>query len=127
MLRIRRERWRVAGRYDFHADQGATFDRTITWKDHTGSPIDVSGFSARMQIRDRIGGTVLHEFDSGDGSIVLGGSSGTIRLIASATDTEDWTWSEGIYDLELTDEGSVPVVVTRLLQGRFHVSPEVTT
>lgn len=66
----------MAGRYDFHADQGVTFDRTITWKDHTGSPINVSGFSARMQIRDRIGGTVLHEFNSGDGSIVLGGSSG---------------------------------------------------
>lgn len=57
----------------------------------------------------------------------MAGRYDTIRLIASETGTEGWAWSEGVYDPELTDEGPVLVAVTRLLQGRFHVSPEVTT
>lgn len=116
----------MAGTYDFRADQGATFDRLVTWTDSDGEPINVSGWSARMVIRDRIGGTELHTFSTDDGSIVLGGVSGTIRLLASAEGTKEWTWGAGVYDLALTDPGPNPPLVTVLLRGRFIVIPGVT-
>jgi len=55
--------------------------------------------------------------------LTLGGAAGTISISISATNTAAITAGNYVYDLELTSG----TTVTRLLEGQFYVSPEVTT
>ncbi len=44
------------GRYDFTIYQGASFDRTFTWR--VGEPstlVNLSGYTGRMQVRSTVG------------------------------------------------------------------------
>ena len=113
-----------AGIYDIVADQGATFTRVITWKDSDGVPIDLNGYSARMQLRSQIdsAGAAVFEFTTDNDRISLGGTAGTITLSAAATATQAIPADTYVYDLELVESG----VVTRLVQGQFELRGEVT-
>lgn len=113
----------MAGIYPLTIDQGATLDKLITWTSDAGIPYDITGWTAKMQIRDSPGGTLLQTLTTSDSTIVLGGAAGTIRLVLAAAVTSAWTWRTGVYDLELTNPSAA---VTRLLQGPVTVSPEVT-
>lgn len=113
----------MAGIYHFAIDQGATLDRLITWTNAAGTPYDMTGWTARMQIRERAGGQLYASFTTEAGSIVLGAVDGTIRIKATAAATAAWTWKSGRYDLELVDATGQ---VTRLLEGTVRLSLEVT-
>ena len=110
--------------YHLNIEQGATFTRTITWKDSTGAPVNLTGYTARMQIRERVeSSTALVSLTSSSG-ITLGGVAGTIVITITSTQTDSLpNMKKGVYDLELVSSGGV---VTRLLQGEVVVSPQVT-
>ena len=113
-----------AGQYNIVADQGATLSRNIHWKDENGAPIDVTGYSARMQVRQRfVSASPVISLTSPSGGITLGGSSGTIVVTASATVMAGVEAGDYVYDLEMVASNGV---VTRLVQGSFKVRPEVT-
>ena len=112
-----------AGIYNIVADQGATFQRTITWQDSNGTPINLTGYTARMQVRRRPSdGEALVSLTTENGRITLGGSAGTIALNcpASEMDFVDGKWA---YDLEVQ---SASGVVTRIVMGSFLLRAEVT-
>ena len=90
------------------------------------TPVDLSGYSARMTIRDQVGGTSLLSLTTvvENGRIVLDNTAKTITLTISATDTALVTWSEGVYDLEMVSSGGV---VTEILAGTIKAFDEVTT
>lgn len=108
--------------------QGATFRKRLRWSDKaTGTPIDLTGCSARMQVRAEIDGTaVLLELTTENGGITLGSTAGTIDLYVGATATAAINWEGGVFDLEIIHPGALPDDVTRLAQGTVSVSPEVT-
>ncbi len=114
----------AAGRHDFTLEQGATFDELITYKDANGTPVDLTGYVARMQIREKItDATPVVSLDTTSG-ITLGGTAGTIHLTIPATTTATINMPKGgVYDLEIE---SPTGVVTRLLEGKVKFSPEVT-
>ncbi len=120
-----------AATYDFsianasHIEQGATFDVTLTWLDDADAPIDLTGYTARMQIRQTIGAvTTLAELTTENDKIVLGDEDGTIRLLLADEETEDYVWTNpAVYDLELVSPAGV---VTRLFKGKVELDPEVT-
>lgn len=114
----------AAGKYDFEIEQGTSLAKPFVWKDGDGVPVDLSGYTARMQVRQSVtSDTVLQELLSTDGTIVLGGAAGTITLTLSATAMAAITWKRGKYDLELVASNGF---VTRLLEGVVTVSKEVT-
>ncbi|MFA7290895.1 MAG: hypothetical protein WC023_01480 [Rhodocyclaceae bacterium] len=93
------------------------------------TPVSLAGFTARMKIKDKIGGTVLASTDVGDTpldilTITIDDAAKTITLGVAATATDDLTWTKGVYDLEMV---SATGVVTALLSGKVSVSKEVTT
>ena len=88
------------------------------------TPVDMTGYTARMAIKDKIGGTVLLSLTTVNSRIVLDNTAKTIRLTISATDTAAITWTKGVYDLEMVSAGGE---VTRLLSGAVTVQREVTT
>lgn len=110
------------GSYDITIYQGATYDTTFIWKDENGSAVNITGYSARLQARARVGdsNTIISLTDGA--GITLGGSNGTIRVVISASGTAALT-SGGVYDLELVSGAGV---VTRLIQGNVTISKEVT-
>lgn len=87
-------------------------------------PIDLTGYSARMQIRGKLeDATHLLELTTGlDGRIVINNTDKTITLTIDATTTAGITWTTGVYSLELI----VGNVVTTLLTGCVTVKKEVT-
>lgn len=109
------------GTYNIASFQGATFDLTATWS-IGGTPVDLTNYSAALQVRDDYDSTsTIFSLTNGTG-ITLGGTAGTITLAISAAAMGSATPGAYVYDLEL-DSGSE---VTRLLQGQFNISPEVT-
>lgn len=115
----------MSGRYNLDIEQGATFGLTLTWKDAAGTPIDLTGYSARAHIRSMTqSASTLLEMTTVNSRIVLGGGAGTIVLSASAAVTAALAAPvDAVWDLELESGAGT---VTRLLAGDVHVSAEVS-
>ena len=113
-----------AATLDFNVEQGATFSHRLEWKDSREQPINLSGYTARMQVRaKKSSDTVLVELTTANGRISLGGAAGSIDLEIEAAVTAGFDWTKGVYDLELE---SGTGFVTRLVEGSVSVVPEVT-
>ena len=114
----------AAAEYSFEIEQGASFYKRVAWKDSAGVPVDLTSYTARMQVRQSVASpVVLFELTTENGRIVLGGSAGTIELRITAEDTAAIAWRRGKYDLELV---APDASVTRFLFGQVSVSFEVT-
>lgn len=112
----------MPGTLDFTCPQGTTFERTLTYK-ADGTPVNLSGYSARMQVRlNYQSASPVLSLASGSG-ITISGSAGTIALLVSASTTSAMSPSTYVYDLEIQSGGGE---VSRLIEGRFIVTPEVT-
>lgn len=112
-----------AATLDLEIEQGANFLKTITWKDSGGTPINLTGFTARMQIRKSVSAAAtLADLTTSNGGITLGGVAGTITLALTAAQTGAMT-SGGVYDLEIVNGAGF---VSRILQGAVLFSKEVT-
>jgi hypothetical protein len=113
-----------AGIYDIYIEQGATYNQPLVWKDSSGTAVNVTGYTARMQIRKTVDATtIILTLTTENGRITVGGSNGLITLLVSAADTAALTTFCGVYDLEVISPAGV---VTRLLEGQVEVSKEVT-
>ncbi len=114
----------IPGDYDLTIYVGATFTRRVVWKDSLGALVNLTGYTARMQIRQSVRNPeILLTLTTENSGITLGGAAGTIDLLLSNTQTAAITARAGVYDLELIDNTGV---VTRLLQGAVEFSAEVT-
>ena len=116
----------AAGSYNIVCDQGATFGLSLTYKDATGALIDLTNYTARMQVRSKANAptTILSLTSSAGAGIALGGAAGTIFISIAASSTASLVPGDYVYDLELVNTTST--AVTRLIQGKFRVSAEVT-
>ena len=110
-----------AGKHNLQIEQGAQFTTTFTWKDSSGDPVDLTSYSARIKFKEEKGGTELYDSNT-NSDITLGGTAGTITLTIPTADTANFTFDNGLWDLEMTLSGEV----TRLLEGRVYLSKEVT-
>jgi len=102
--------------------QGATFSKRLTWS-IDDVPVDLTGYTAKMQARDSYGAKcqAVVDITTENGGIVLD-SLGNIDLMLSAEDTASIKAKDYLYDLELI----TGTTVTRLVEGKFIVTPEVT-
>lgn len=112
-----------AGNYTWKIPQGTYQERIFTYKDAAGTAIDLTGLTARMQIRPYKGSdTVMLSITTESGGIVLGGTAGTIRVVIRTAQTTLIT-SDGYYDIELIDGSGE---VDRVIEGAIKLNPEVT-
>jgi len=111
------------GLVNFVCPQGSTFKRTLTYT-LDNAPIDLSGYSARLQVREAYYSTepILSIASSGSG-IYIGGSAGTIDILISDSQTSQLPAGTHVYDLEII---SPSLEVNRLIEGNWTVTPEVT-
>jgi len=114
-----------AGKLNMVIEQGATFNPVFTYKDENDTLINLTGYTARMQIKlKRTSPSTIEDLTDGNGKIILGGAAGTITLLLTDTETAAYTFTSAVYDLELINGSGA---VTRLLQGSVTLSTEVTT
>ena len=112
-----------AGIYNDTLDQGATYKLVVVYKDNNDAPINLTGFSAYMQLRENYDSTTADlTLSTANGGIVIDGALGKLTIIATATQTGALTADYYLYDLELVNGPSI----TRLLQGQITVNSEVT-
>lgn len=105
-------------------EQGATFQLELIWKNPDTTPINLTGYTARMQVRKKhTDSTKILDLTTQNGKIVLTPLQGKINVTVPAADTEDITIKSGVYDLELESSTGI---VTRLIEGCVTVTPEVT-
>ena len=110
--------------YDIIADQGATFLRTISLKSTKRLPIDLTGYTARMHIRETVSATEIIEAQTtANGRITIGASAGSITILIPPADMEEITPGTYVYDVEIeSPQGEV----ARIVHGKFTVRAEVT-
>jgi hypothetical protein len=110
-----------AGTYNIKADQGSTFVFSFTIST-SGTPWNLTGYSARMQVRasTQATTTVLNLVSPTDITLT---SAGVVTVTVNATTMAAATAGTFVYDLEVQSGSGI---VTRLLQGKFIITPEVT-
>ena len=116
-------------------DKGSTFRHPFTWT--TGpdldnqTPVDLTGVTAAMHIRDKYDDSLLHTMTTENGGISLEpvayspNETGVIEVYISAADLAAFNWaSTAVYDLDLF---LVNGDVRKLVRGDFKLFDEVTT
>jgi hypothetical protein len=104
--------------------QGASFREHFTWTDENNTPVNLTGYTARMQARPAPeSADAFMALTTANGGITLGGAAGTILVQMSAAQTAALPSGGGHYDLELV---AADGTVTRLLMGRLYISQEIT-
>ncbi len=120
------------GNYNFKVYQGATWDEEIQLRNADQTPMNLTGFQARMQVRETIESTatLLDLNDTNTRLTVTDATAGKIRLLVAAADTAllplNFEKQRYVYDLELFRPSPAPEYVRRVLQGRVDCYPEVT-
>jgi len=112
----------TAGVYNFTLDQGSVFNINLAYKNPDGTPINLSGMTARMQLRRSTTTAAELTLSSPSNGIVITGATGEIAV--TITDEETGALGSGfyVYDLELNNAG----VIDRIIQGTITVSAQVT-
>ena len=113
----------AAAKRNLKIEQGATFRKPLIWK-ADGIAVDLTGWTARMQIRPTIeSDVIIAELTTENDGIAIDGPAGKISLYIGAAQTAAMNFETAVYDLELVDsQGDV----FRLLYGSVSLSPEVT-
>jgi hypothetical protein len=116
----------ASGNYDLQILQGKLFDKTFTWK-IDGTPVDLTGYSAKLRIYNSAGTALLNLSTTLDGSgngIILG-SDGTVRLVIKTAKTATLTFTKAKYELQLTrpDAEDLPFLAGNVYVTKEYIDP----
>lgn len=111
--------------YNIHIHQGENWTMTLTLKDENGAARNLTGYTGKMQIRDKPGGTVYEELATAPGSgMVIDAIYGEINLSLSMTETAALKIRNAVYDLFIYN--TTGATSTPLLKGNVIVEARVT-
>jgi hypothetical protein len=110
-------------RHDIEIHQGATFSLGFAYLDPAGVPIDLTGWTARMQVRDRVGGKVLADLSTENGSITIDPLVGRLQVTIARTVTRQMPTGLAIYDLFIVSPDDFAI---KFLEGEVKVVGSVT-
>jgi hypothetical protein len=114
----------MAGQKNFEVDQNATFSFIVEYKDSNGLPIDLTGATAKMQVRDQKGGTKLaFSLTSPSGGITIDPTNGKLTIKITPTQTSKLFYPKSSYDIMVTDSNANKI---KLLEGYMTLSRSVT-
>lgn len=87
-------------------------------------PIDLTGFTARMQLREKLDSTTtIDEYTTVNGKIQLDQAACTITILVDPITTAGYTFNTALYSLEMVSSGGV---VTPLATGTITLVKEIT-
>ncbi len=109
----------MAGFAELTIEQGANYSTTITVNDATGSPQDLTSYSAGSQLRKSYYSSSANSFTV----TISNAANGEITMAMTAANTANLTPGRYVYDLLITSPLSVK---TRVVEGIATVLPSVT-
>jgi hypothetical protein len=116
----------MAVAYNVVIDQGADWYLTVTYENPNSTPINITGYTAALQLRSQPSDTVaVLTLNTQNGGIAITGATGTVDCHATNVQTGAIDEGSYFYDLEIYSNTN-PSVITRLVQGQAVVSAEVT-
>ena len=110
---------------NFEVDQNATFifEVQYTLEDEV-TPIDITGASAKMQVRDTQGGSKLaFTLTSPSGGITINGPQGKLSVKMTPTQTNKLFYPKSSYDIMIIDSNGNKI---KLLEGFMTLNRSVT-
>jgi len=111
-----------AGTHNIIIEKGASFDLALTVEKPQGTPMDISNYTIRGQVRrDLYEPTINATFAS---IMPAGGVDGKFTISILPADTDTMTSGMNVYDVELEENTTGSVM--RLLEGRADVREGVT-
>lgn len=111
-----------AATHNLIIDQGSDWRVTLIYKDSAGAVIPLTNYTAALQLRTTYdAASASLNLATGSG-ITITALAGKIDIHATAAQTGALVAGDYVYDLEITLSGEV----TRLIQGRATVRPQVT-
>ena len=113
----------MAGQKNWEVDVNTTFSFIIDYKDPSGNPIDITGASAKLQVRNAQGDKLAFTLTSPSGGITIDGPAGQITVKMTPTQTSKLFYPKSVYDLMLTDSN---LNKTRLIGGYITAIRSVT-
>ena len=116
----------MAQRKNLRVDQGSDFRHTFLYREPDGeTPIDLTDFSARAQVRESIWSqTPLYEASTeSSGLLIADPVNGKVVLSIPGSVSEGWLVDQAVYDIEVVDATSKP---SRIVQGTIFIDREAT-
>jgi hypothetical protein len=117
----------MANVYNINIDQGSTHTFSITYNDSDGNPINLTEYSANLQVRTAYTATSANIVLTSNPAygLTIGGANGQVNVTFNPVDTQvlENVKRAYVYDLELTSNTGT---VTRLIEGTFLLFPEAT-
>lgn len=109
--------------YNFIASQGSTFNETMILRYSNLTPFDFDNVA--MQVRETYSSQqAIVTATVDNGYITIDSSTGTINIEIPASVMENVVAKDYLYDVEVFS--NLNTRVTRIVQGKFTVTPEVT-
>ena len=107
----------MATKLNLFIDRGTDFATTIEVADDAGTPINLTTYTGRSQMRKHYTSTTYNSFT------VTGAANGVITISMNAETSATITGGRYVWDLELVSSGNV---VSRIVEGIVTINPEVT-
>lgn len=104
-------------RVAFSVDAGCDFAVSVNVADGD-TPVDLTGYSAVMQVRDSVTGALRLQRSTANNTILFDAVFGRLTVVMSAAETAAFTWRSGVYEIRLTSPGGAK---SRLLLGTIVV------
>jgi hypothetical protein len=111
----------TAGYYDLYIEKGTTFRRVFNLSNDDDSVVDLTGYSARLQVREKA--TDDDPLATWTPQLTIDEEAGEITLLLTDVQTAALEFNKGVYDLEIESAGGE---TSRLLEGAVTCSDEVT-
>jgi hypothetical protein len=111
--------------YDIEIERGASFYLALIYQEADGTPIDLTGFTAGMQVRSAVGGHLLADLSTANSMIKLGElQTGSIEARLPIAMSRKLAQAEGVYDLFIySPDGSESY---KLIKGAAIIHGSVT-
>lgn len=115
----------MAKQKNWEVDQNTTFRFQIQYtEDDQATPIDLTGATAKMQVRDTKGGSKLaFTLTSPSGGITIDGPEGLLEIVATPTQTNKLFYPKSSYDIMVVDSNGNKI---KILEGFISLSRSVT-
>jgi hypothetical protein len=107
----------AAERHDISTYASSTFNPVIVVCDNEEAPIDITGYTAEMVIKDKQAGTTIATLTVGSG-ITITGATGTVSIKRTPAQVQAWKLDKGFYELKLINGSSEPETI---MQGELEV------
>lgn len=118
----------AASKYDFAIEQGTSFKLSLIYKDANGTPVDLTGWCARLVWKTNTNNLQIFSSDNIDHSVykfIIDDPNGKLTLMLPASTTNGFNFNTAKYDLELQSPDDIYAgggkYTTRLLFGTINI------